>query len=116
MSQLPILHCHCTYARVVPEEVKQEVLERLSASGSSFHAVADLCEMSAKGDPCLKELAAQPGLRISACYPRAVKWLFSAAGAPLPADSRVCNMRTQNAEEVVQGLFSESDPPPGDEA
>ena len=102
----PILYCHCAYARVVPEEVKTDVLQRLTESGQSFDAVADLCEMSAKGDPCLKQLAEQPGLRIAACYPRAVKWLFSAAKSPLPEDAHVANMRTQSAEEIVDDLLN----------
>ena len=109
MSPAPILYCHCAYARVVPRDVKDEVLRRLSESGRSFEAVADLCEMSAKGDPCLKQLAGQPGLRICACYPRAVKWLFSATGSPLD-DARVLNMRTQSAEEIVGDLLDETGP------
>jgi hypothetical protein len=35
-----------------------------------------------------------------------VKWLFHAAGAPLPPESaEVLNMRVQNAEEVAAALF-----------
>ena len=110
MASPKILYCHCTYARVVPEDVKQEVLQRLCDSGRPFDAVADLCEMSAKGDPCLTELADQPGLQISACYPRAVKWLFSAAKAPLRDDTQILNMRTQSSEEISSALLEESLP------
>jgi hypothetical protein len=36
-----------------------------------------------------------------------VKWLFSAAHAPLPAEStEVLNMRVQSAEEIFQSLSS----------
>lgn len=105
MASPKILHCHCAFAKVVPEAVKAEVLRRLSESGRPFEAVADLCESSAVGDPALKRLAAESGLRISACYPRAVKWLFSAAAAPLPEEAEVYNMRTQTAEEIVRGLM-----------
>jgi NAD-dependent dihydropyrimidine dehydrogenase PreA subunit len=78
--------------------------------------VPDLCEMAARGDERLRELAADPSLKIAACYPRAVKWLFAAAGADLPdAESRVLNMRTQTAEEVANGLLEDlpakNDPP-----
>src|ERR1044071_4890697 len=52
-----ILYCHCAYATVVPKEVKEEVLARLSASGVAFDAGADLCVMSARNDPAMKELA-----------------------------------------------------------
>lgn len=114
MSSPQILYCHCAYARVVPEDVKRKVLERLSESGRSFDAVADLCEMSAKRDPCMKPLADQPGLKIAACYPRALKWLFSAADAPLRGDVEVLNMRTQSAEEIATALLNDgSANPPG---
>ena len=74
-----ILYCHCAYAQVVPKAVKEEVLRQLTASGVAFDAVADLCEMSAKKDPALKQLAGQGNVKIAACFPRAVKWLFTAA-------------------------------------
>lgn len=106
MSAPRILYCHCTHAQVVPKEVKEAVLRQLCASGVSFDAVADLCEMSARQDPALKRLAEGGCVKIAACYPRAVKWLFHTANAPLPLDgTEVCNMRVQNAEEVSRALF-----------
>ena len=100
-----ILYCHCAYANVVPKEVKTEVLRRLTDSGVAFDAVADLCEMSARNDPCLQNLAGG-GLKIAACYPRAVRWLFHAAGAPLPAEGvTVLNMREERAEAVSEALL-----------
>ena len=85
MSQpLPsILYCHCQYAQVVPKEVKDAVLRRLCESGVAFEAVADLCEMSARRDPALARLASGGPVKIAACFPRAVKWLFHQANAPL---------------------------------
>lgn len=112
MTPLRVLYCHCAYANVVPRAVKEEVLRRLTESGVPFDAVPDLCELSAKRDPCLTELAAGP-VRIAACYPRAVKWLFSAAGAPLPADGvEVLNMRTDTADNIVPALLGEAAPQP----
>ena len=106
-SPARILYCHCAYAKVVPDEVKHEVLTRLAESGEAFEAVADLCEMSARRDPALKQLIENRPVRIAACFPRAVKWLFNAAGAPLPEDGGVdvCNMRTASADQVVQMLL-----------
>jgi hypothetical protein len=102
-----ILYCRCAFARVVPQEVKDGVLQHLVEGNVSFEAAADLCEMSARKDPVLKQLAQEPHLKIAACYPRAVKWLFSAAGAPLPSEGvEVLNMRTQTVDEVVAGLQS----------
>ncbi len=104
-----ILYCHCAYSRVVPPEVKNEVLVKLSGSGQPFDAVPDLCEMSARRDPMLGELAAGGKLLIAACYPRAVRWLFSAAGAPLSEGSaKILNMRELSADSTVQGLLGAS--------
>ena len=101
-----ILYCHCAYAQVVPKAVKEEVLRQLSESGAAFEAVADLCEMSARRDPALGRLAAEADLKIAACYPRAVKWLFHAAGAPLPdAGVEIANMRTEPADNVVAAVL-----------
>src|SRR5262249_41360772 len=99
--QSRIVYCHCAFAQVVPPEVKQEVLRRLAESGVAFDAVADLCEMSARRDPGMKALAAaggDGGVKIAACYPRAVRGLFIAADAPLAEQGvEICNMRTDSA-------------------
>jgi hypothetical protein len=101
-----ILYCHCSYAQVVPKDVKEEVLRKLAESGKSFDAVADLCEMSARKDPALNELAASGDVKIVACYPRAVKWLFNAAGVKFPESGvEVLNMRTEPAEKIVNVIL-----------
>ena len=103
-----ILYCNCTYAQIVPKEVKEAVLKKLCESGVAFDAVADLCEMSARHDPALKRLAEGGAVKIAACYPRAVKWLFAAARAPLPLEgAEVRNMRVESAEAVCAALFSD---------
>jgi hypothetical protein len=99
-----ILYCHCAYAQVVSPETKSAVLEGLSASGVSFEAVPDLCEMSARRDPGLAQIAACEDATIVACYPRAVKWLFNAAGETLPDSVRVLNMRVADAPAVLSEL------------
>jgi hypothetical protein len=102
-----ILFCNCTYAQVVPREVKEAVLRKLSDSGVAFDAVADLCELSARQDPALPRLAAGGPVKIAACFPRAVKWLFAAGKAPLPSDgAEILNMRVQTAEEIIASLLS----------
>ena len=113
MSQSPsapppaLLYCHCQYAQVVSPEVKAAVLKKLCESNLPFEAVPDLCELSARRDPSLKRLAAAGPVKIAACFPRAVKWLFAAANAPLPLGAtEVLNMRNQSADEVVSSLFS----------
>ncbi len=101
-----ILYCRCAYAKVIAPDVKDEVLRGLTRSGVAFEAVPDLCEMSARRDPALKRLAAEDGIKIAACYPRAVKWLFSAAQAPLTKDPvDILNMRVDSAGTVVERLL-----------
>jgi hypothetical protein len=102
-----LLYCHCQYAQVVPAEVKNAVLKQLCASNLPFEAVPDLCELSARRDPSLQRLAQAGPLKIAACFPRAVKWLFAAANAPLSAgETEVINMRQQPAEDIVQAFLS----------
>jgi hypothetical protein len=103
-TETRILYCHCAYAQVVPPETKGAVLEQLSAAGVSFVAVPDLCEMSARRDPGLAAIAADGDTTIVACYPRAVRWLFNAAGTTLPEQVRVLNMRAATAPEILAAL------------
>jgi hypothetical protein len=105
-----IVYCHCAYAQVVPADVKQDVLRRLTESGTSFDAVADLCEMAARRDPWLEAVACQGPTHIVACYPRAVKWLFASAGAPLPEQGiRILNMRTESSAAIAAALGAAED-------
>ena len=98
-----IVYCNCTYAKVVPEQVKTEVLARLSQSGAAFDAVADLCEMAARKDPALARIASAAPVRIIACYPRAVRGLFHAADASLGADQvEILNMRDAAAADIIK--------------
>ena len=104
---MKILYCNCTYAKVVPKDVKHAVLRQLSDSGRAFDAVADLCDMSARKDPALKKIADGGCTKIAACYPRAVTWLFHAAGTPLPDEGiEVLNMREDSAEQIVRELLA----------
>ena len=106
MSSPRVLFCNCTYAQVVPAEVKAAVLRKLCESGVAFDAVADLCELSARQDSSLKSLADGGPVKIAACFPRAIKWLFASGGAPLkPEATEILNMRVQTADDVVAALF-----------
>ena len=109
-DQPRILFCHCNYARVVPDEVKQGVLDGLCQSGRAFEAVADLCEMSARRDPALKRLAAgEEPVKIAACYPRAVKWLFGSCQASLPPDRpEVVNVRELSADAATAAVLNDT--------
>jgi hypothetical protein len=105
-----ILYCHCAYAKVVPADVKAGVLNGLMSADAEFDAVPDLCEMAARADGRLRDLAASGPLRIAACYPRAVTWLFASAGAVLQKDQvRIWNMRAEPADTVIAGLLGGDD-------
>ena len=109
MDKPAILYCHCQYAQVVPKDVKDAVLRRLCESGAAFDAVADLCEMSARRDPALKQLAASGAVKIAACFPRAVKGLFHQCDADLAPDkTEVLNMRTLTADEICARLAADA--------
>jgi hypothetical protein len=103
-----ILYCRCAYAQVVPPAVKDAVLAGLADAGRGFEMVPDLCEMAARRDPHLAELARGTGpLRIAACWPRAVQGLFVLADAPLPQQGvEILNMRTDTAEVVLTGVLA----------
>ncbi|MCU0915074.1 MAG: ferredoxin family protein [Planctomycetes bacterium] len=70
--------------------------------------VDDLCGLAAGRDPRLQSWANAPSLAVVACFPRAVRWLFHAAGVSLPQGKvRVLNMRTQPPEEIRQQLMKD---------
>ena len=102
-----IIYCHCAYAQVVPKATKEQVLQDLLDANVAFDAVADLCEMSAKRDPMLKQLSAEGDVKIAACYPRAVKWLFNAADAPIGDSTQILNMLTETPDQVSFAILGE---------
>ena len=103
-----IVYCHCAYVNVVPSAVRDAVLGKLCASGVAVEAVADLCELAARRDPRLAELA-EGATHVIACYPRAVRWLFAAGGVELPDGVEVLNMREQEAEAIVEAAGGDPD-------
>ena len=101
-----ILFCRCETGRHIPDERKRLILASLEASGVYFSQVPDLCAAAAERDPLLRTLAAEPGGLVAvACYPRAVRWLLSWAGADVPEDRlRVLNMREADTGEICRAL------------
>src|SRR5688572_419419 len=111
MSDSRLLYCHCAYARVVPPAVKADVLAGLTNAGVAFEAVSDLCQMSARKDPRMKELAEGGPVTIAACYERAVRGLFIQSETPLPGEGVTsCNMRTDSAEDVLKAMLNGNAP------
>lgn len=111
-----LLFCRCARTRAMPEDVKQTVYDGLRRAGVAFEAVEDLCGLAARRDPWLKEFGRREGVRIVACYPRAVQWLFHAGEAPLPEDAEFFNMRKEEAADILATLMSRREGGPGDAA
>ena len=111
VSQTPkekIVFCHCAYTRILPEATKQDVLDQLKRSGVAFEEVEDLCRMAAQKDPGLDDVVEADQVHIAACYPRAVKWLFHAAGVALDEEKvQVHNMREDEAQDIGRRMVGE---------
>ena len=101
-----VLYCRCAYAQVVPGDVKDAVLDGLARSSVAFEMVPDLCEMAARRDGQLADIASAVDptrpLHIVACWPRAVRGLFHLADARLPdAGVEILNMRAETAGDLL---------------
>jgi NAD-dependent dihydropyrimidine dehydrogenase PreA subunit len=111
-----ILYCNCSHAESIDGAARREVLAALAASGRPYVATGDLCGLAARQDAALRRLAAAENVAVAACHPRAVRWLFEYAGAPLPPDARILDMREQPAEQIIEHLLgvrpAAAQPPP----
>jgi len=103
---MAVLFCHCAYSQVISESVKQQVLEGLREAGCAYFEVADMCELAARRDSLFQQLGETKNLKIIACYPRTMKWLFAAAESTMPADAEIFNMRTDSPENILSKLHS----------
>ncbi len=102
-----VVFCGCAHYETIPLTMKQQVFDALRDADIAVEAVDDLCGMAANHHPRLRHWVRAKPLSIVACYPRAVQWLFEAAGAPLNREqTRLFNMRTQSVEEILQGVLA----------
>lgn len=110
------IYCDCAYYNLVQPDMKSKALDAIRAGGE-VEAVPDLCRLCAERDARLKDWAKADSLRIFACYPRAVKWLFHAGGAPLRDEGvEFINMRTGDLESQISNFKLEiGDSKPQDE-
>ena len=100
---MPVLLCRCAQAKVLPEPSLQAARQNLRQAGVEFCEVADLCALAQNRDPRLPTFATADST-IVACHPRAVHWLFAAAGAPLAPGVRLINLRTGDAAALQEQL------------
>jgi len=108
-SDKKIIYCNCTYAKIIPEDRKKDVLAGLSELDQDVIMVPDLCESAARKDPQLKDLLNDGPACVIACYKRSVKWLAHNAEVPWnEEDITVYNMREEEASSILESL-GESD-------
>jgi NAD-dependent dihydropyrimidine dehydrogenase PreA subunit len=103
---MTVIFCHCAYSQVISESVKQQVLEGIRESDIAYSEVADLCEPAARRDSLFQQLGQIQNLKIIACYPRTIKWLFAASGSTMPTDTEIFNMKTDSPENILNKLNS----------
>jgi NAD-dependent dihydropyrimidine dehydrogenase PreA subunit len=120
-----VVVCSCAYYDIIPQSSRDQILAALGEDatfcvstasstgprqdGGAVEVVSDLCGLAANRDPRLKTWADGAPLTVVACFPRAVCWLFHAAGAPLPdGQARILNMRTQSPEEIIEELMKDN--------
>lgn len=97
-----LLLCQCRHARVLPQAGLDAVFQSANAAGLETTIVPDLCELAAGKDPLLKSLSQAPALRIAACHPRAVRWLFAAAAATLDLQTtEIIDLRAASPEAAA---------------
>ncbi len=102
-----ILYCHCAFAQVIPNEVKQAVLDKLLQSNTKFETVPDLCEMSARKDPILQSLCRRNKHSYSCLLQKSCVRTFSFCWlSPSKEGPQIINMRVLNAEEAINTLLA----------
>jgi NAD-dependent dihydropyrimidine dehydrogenase PreA subunit len=113
-----VLLCRCAHTALVPPAVWDAARRRLDASGIAVEVVPDLCALAARKDPLLRRFADGGPCAVVACAPRAVRWLFHVAGAPLPPDGvTLLSLREPGAlSRIDAGLLAREPAPPPREA
>ncbi len=107
----PILCCDCANTAIISEETKRDIRQGLQTCGREVVCVPDLCDLAANRDPLLARIAGADSPTVIACYPRAVRWLFHWAGAPLDADRvHLLNMRVLSGREILTAIMQTTQP------
>jgi len=99
-----VVFCLCGFTQLVPQAKTRRITRAVARCGGDHEIVRDLCGLAASKDASLALWAARKNLTIVACFPRAVRWLFHAAGVTLSENVRIINARTAGAGEVAAAL------------
>ena len=103
-----VVFCTCAHYDLISQDSREYVYRHLRDSGVEFEAVADMCGLAAQNPLVLQQWARAESLKIIACFPRTVRWLFHFARAPLPsARVEIYNLRRRSAEEIAAQLSGE---------
>ncbi len=106
-----ILYCRCAHADLAPLEANAAVLRGMAPARGRAVTVLDLCGLAARRDPMLAGFAAGGPVVIAACEERAVRWLFAAAGAPLPAEGvESINLRSAPVADIAARIAAAAGP------
>ncbi len=89
-----ILFCACSFSNLLDNELLLRLIKAANDAGKEYEVVDDLCRIAAKKPERLKMMG---GATVVACYPRAVKSLFSNAGC---CTEEVINIRKNGGEET----------------
>ena len=97
-----VVYCHCADYQLVSEQVKSRVLDAFIDTGTECKFVSDLCKMAVQEKTVLQDwMKNASDIKIIACYPRAIRWLFEYAGVTLPKETEFVNLRTDDIEKVI---------------
>jgi len=97
-----VLFCHCAYTDILPYSKKRAVLCSLANADVDLIEVKDLCELAARKDPDLIQHLMADELTVIACHHRAVRWLLESAGVDQPERIDLLDMRTSDAESILE--------------
>jgi NAD-dependent dihydropyrimidine dehydrogenase PreA subunit len=103
-----VLFCQCKNAEIISSAVRQEIQGWFLDNQTAHVCVDDLCGMAANKDSRLLKWAADDNLIVIACYPRAIRWLFTMAGADLKDNALILNQRNLTSQEIIGQLKAQS--------
>ncbi|NBB95449.1 MAG: hypothetical protein GVY16_06875 [Planctomycetes bacterium] len=104
-----IVYLHCSDLPGWPAEAGEELAAGLLASGRPVRLCGSLARLAAAGDPTLADMVAEPERHIvSPFFPRAVRWLFHAGGAKLPAETPCTVTQGRNVADVLDEVLGEA--------
>lgn len=90
---MAVVVCQCKNAGLVSTDVMDEAMEILQKTSAQVYCVDDMCALSARKDPLFEQWAQDDDVTVLACFPRAVKALFTHAGVKFPESAHTINLR-----------------------